>query len=79
MNRKTEKSLIVGLDIGTSKTVAIVGEFQHGDPVEIIGVGEPLRFNRDANGLNVSLPAQKVGNYVYGFKINGRGLTTAAG
>jgi cell division protein FtsA len=39
MNRKTEKSLIVGLDIGTSKTVAIVGEFQHGEPVEIIGVG----------------------------------------
>jgi cell division protein FtsA len=39
MNRKTEKSLIVGLDIGTSKTVAIVGEFQPGDPVEIIGVG----------------------------------------
>ncbi|GMV28415.1 MAG: cell division protein FtsA [Rhodanobacteraceae bacterium] len=39
MNRKSEKTLIVGLDIGTSKTVAIVGEFQHGDPVEIIGVG----------------------------------------
>lgn len=39
MNRKTEKSLIVGLDIGTSKTVAIVGEFQPGEPVEIIGVG----------------------------------------
>ena len=39
MNRKNEKSLIVGLDIGTSKTVAIVGEYLPGDPVEIIGVG----------------------------------------
>jgi alpha-L-fucosidase len=47
--------------------------------VEIIGTGEPLRFTRDANGLNISLPAQKVGSYVYGFKVNGRGLTTAAG
>lgn len=39
MNRKNEKSLIVGLDIGTSKTVAIVGEYLPGEPVEIIGVG----------------------------------------
>ena len=39
MNRKSEKSLIVGLDIGTSKTVAIVGEYAPGEPVEVIGVG----------------------------------------
>jgi len=48
-------------------------------PVErmaIIGVNEPLKFTRDANGLNVTLPEQKVGDYVYGFKINGQGLTT---
>jgi alpha-L-fucosidase len=42
--------------------------------VEIIGVGEPLKFTRDADGLNVTLPEQKVGDYVYGFKINGQGL-----
>lgn len=27
MNRKGDKSLIVGLDIGTSKVVALVGEY----------------------------------------------------
>ncbi len=43
--------------------------------VEIIGVGAPLVFTRDAKGLNVTLPDQKVGNYVYGFKISGSGLT----
>jgi alpha-L-fucosidase len=43
--------------------------------VEIIGVAEPLKFTRDANGLNVTLPAEKVGTYVYGFKISGSGLT----
>ena len=43
--------------------------------VEILGVAEPLKFTRDANGLNIKLPAEKVGKYVYGFKINGSGLT----
>ena len=27
MNRKSDKNLIVGLDIGTSKVMAIVGEY----------------------------------------------------
>ncbi|MEP6483588.1 MAG: cell division FtsA domain-containing protein, partial [Rudaea sp.] len=36
---KGEKSLIVGLDIGTSKIVAIVGEYAPGEPVEVIGIG----------------------------------------
>ena len=39
MNRKSEKNLIVGLDIGTSKIVAIVGEHEPGQPVEIMGIG----------------------------------------
>ncbi|NII09908.1 cell division protein FtsA [Oleiagrimonas sp. C23AA] len=39
MNRKNEKQLVVGLDIGTSKVVAIVGEYAPGEPVEIIGLG----------------------------------------
>ncbi len=39
MNRKSDKSLIVGLDIGTSKVSAIVGEFEPGQPVEVIGIG----------------------------------------
>ena len=40
MNRKSEsKTLLVGLDIGTSKVVAIVGEFAPGEAVEVIGIG----------------------------------------
>ncbi len=37
--RKPEKALMVGLDIGTSKIVAIVGEYLPGEQVEVIGVG----------------------------------------
>ena len=44
MNRKGDKSLIVGLDIGTSKVVALVGEYtpndgRPGTPIEVIGIG----------------------------------------
>ena len=37
--RKAEKSLVVGLDVGTSKIVAIVGESQPDGSVEVIGLG----------------------------------------
>lgn len=39
MNRKGDKSLIVGLDIGTSKVTALVGEYSPGNPIEVIGLG----------------------------------------
>ncbi|MCP5143800.1 MAG: cell division protein FtsA [Gammaproteobacteria bacterium] len=39
MPRKTDKNLIVGLDIGTSKVVAIVGEVSPEGEVEVIGIG----------------------------------------
>ncbi len=39
MNRKSEKALLVGLDIGTSKVTAIVGEYENGGMVEVIGIG----------------------------------------
>ena len=39
MARKPDKSLVVGLDIGTSKIVAIVGEVQEDGRVEVIGLG----------------------------------------
>jgi len=37
--KKTEKSLVVGLDVGTSKIVTIVGESQADGSVEVIGLG----------------------------------------
>jgi cell division protein FtsA len=39
MAKKIDKNLIVGLDIGTSKVVAIVGEVLSEDEIEIIGIG----------------------------------------
>lgn len=39
MVKKTEKNLIVGLDIGTSKVVAIVGEVMPDGTLEVIGIG----------------------------------------
>jgi cell division protein FtsA len=39
MTKKSEKNMIVGLDIGTSKVVAIVGEISPQDEIEIIGIG----------------------------------------
>ena len=39
MVRKPDKNLIVGLDIGTSKVVAIVGEISPDGEMEIVGIG----------------------------------------
>ncbi|MCK5727835.1 MAG: cell division protein FtsA [Methylococcales bacterium] len=39
MAKKTERSIVVGLDIGTSKVAAIVGEYDLEDDLEIIGIG----------------------------------------
>ncbi len=44
MNKKTDKNLIVGLDIGTSKVVAIVGE-----------VGEASRISAGLASLAVEI------------------------
>ena len=39
MVKKSDKNLIVGLDIGTSKVVAIVGEMITPGEIEIVGIG----------------------------------------
>ncbi|HBH11136.1 MAG TPA: cell division protein FtsA, partial [Gammaproteobacteria bacterium] len=39
MVKKVDKNLIVALDIGTSKIVAIVGEISNDNAIEIIGIG----------------------------------------
>ncbi len=39
MTRKSDKGLIVGLDIGTSKIVALVGEVGDDGGVEVVGIG----------------------------------------
>lgn len=39
MARKSENNLVVGLDIGTSKIVAIVGELHKDNSLEVVGIG----------------------------------------
>ncbi len=39
MSKKKNQSLVVGLDIGTSKIVAIVGEVHEDGAVEVVGIG----------------------------------------
>jgi cell division protein FtsA len=39
MSKRGDKNLIVGLDIGTSKVVAIVGEVNEDGDIEVVGIG----------------------------------------
>lgn len=39
MSKKEDKSLIVGLDIGTSKVVVIVGEVGVNGAIDVVGIG----------------------------------------
>ncbi len=39
MTKKSDKNMLIGLDIGTSKVVAIVGEVNDDGEIEIIGIG----------------------------------------
>ena len=61
MTKKAEKNLIVGLDIGTSKVVAIVGEVKHDDEIEIIGIGShPSRGLKKGVVVNIESTVQSI-------------------
>ncbi|MEA5444835.1 cell division protein FtsA [Gammaproteobacteria bacterium AB-CW1] len=61
MARKSEKNLIVGLDIGTSKVVAIVGEIKGEDQVEVIGIGHhPSRGLKKGVVVNIESTVQSI-------------------
>ncbi len=54
MSKKSEKNMIVGLDIGTSKVVAIVGEISPEGGIEIIGIGShPSRGMKKGVVVNI--------------------------
>lgn len=56
-----EKNLIVGLDIGTSKVVAIVGEITPDNEVEIIGLGtHPSRGLKKGVVVNIESTVQSI-------------------
>jgi len=61
MARKSEQKLIVGLDIGTSKVVAIVGEVADEGGIEIIGIGSnPSRGLKKGVVVNIESTVQSI-------------------
>ncbi|MFH0344863.1 MAG: cell division protein FtsA [Chromatiales bacterium] len=59
--KRSDKSLIVGLDIGTSKVVAIVGEVASDGTVEVIGVGSnPSRGLKKGVVVNIESTVQSI-------------------
>jgi cell division protein FtsA len=61
MSKKPEKNLIVGLDIGTSKVVAIVSEVDQDGVAEIIGIGShPSRGLKKGVVVNIESTVQSI-------------------
>lgn len=61
MSKKAEKNMIVALDIGTSKVVAIVGQINASDEIEIIGIGShPSRGMKKGVVVNIESTVQSI-------------------
>jgi cell division protein FtsA len=61
MSKKMEKNLIVALDVGTSKVVAIVGEVNAENQIEIIGIGShPSRGLKKGVVVNIESTVQSI-------------------
>src|ERR1700760_4072884 len=61
MAKRSDRNLLVGLDIGTSKVVAIVGEIKADGALEIIGVGShPSRGLKKGVVVNIESTVQSI-------------------
>jgi cell division protein FtsA len=61
MAKKPERNLLVGLDIGTSKVVAIVGEPRKDASVEVVGIGsQPSRGLKKGVVVNIESTVQSI-------------------
>ena len=61
MAKKTDRQLIIGLDIGTSKVVALVGEIAADNSIEIIGIGsQPSRGLKRGVVVNIESTVQSI-------------------
>jgi len=61
MAKKGEQGLIVGLDIGTSKIEAVVGELNEDGGIEIIGIGScPSRGLKKGVVVNIESTVQSI-------------------
>ena len=61
MPRKADKNLIIGLEIGTSKVVAIVGEVNSDGGIEVVGIGsQPSRGLKKGVVVNIESTVQSI-------------------
>lgn len=61
MSKRSDKELVVGLDIGTSKVVAVVAEITESGGVEIVGIGShPSRGLKKGVVVNIESTVQSV-------------------
>ncbi len=61
MAKKSERNLIVGLDIGTSKVAAIVGEMREDGEIDVIGIGShPSRGLKKGVVVNLEATVQSI-------------------
>lgn len=61
MTKKDDKNMIVGLDIGTSKVVAMVGEVSHNHEIEVLGIGShPSRGLKKGVVVNIESTVQSI-------------------
>ena len=61
MSRKMDRNLIVGLDVGTSKCVAIVGEVTEEGALEVIGIGSsPSRGLKKGVVVNIESTVRSI-------------------
>jgi cell division protein FtsA len=61
MAKRSDRNLLVGLDIGTSKVVAIVGEVKADGALEIIGIGShPSRGLKKGVVVNIESTVQSI-------------------
>jgi cell division protein FtsA len=61
MVKRSDRSLIVGLDIGTSKVVALVGEVGADGQIEVLGIGsQPSRGLKKGVVVNIESTVQSI-------------------
>ena len=61
MSQSQQKNMLVGLDIGTSKVVAIVGEMNEDGEIEIVGLGShPSRGMKKGVVVNIESTVQSI-------------------
>ena len=61
MGKRSEQGMIVGLDIGTSKVVAIVGAINDEGKLEVVGIGShPSRGLKKGVVVNIESTVQSI-------------------